>query len=113
MSIPCDCPYNPQAEKRHESASLPACMSRYMTIEADDEDVADQDGDGDDDDDDDDTETDDDDVDDNDEDDCDEDDRDDEDGEEVDDDDEPPSGKNPHSSEAERLHNIVKQNGQY
>ena len=62
-------------------------MSRYMTREADDEDVADQDGDGDDDDDDDDNET--------------------------DDDDEPPSGKNPHSSEAERLHNIVKQNGQY
>ena len=62
-------------------------MSRYMTREADDEDVADQDGDGDDGDDDDDTET--------------------------DDDDEPPSGKNPHSSEAERLHNIVKQNGQY
>ena len=61
-------------------------MSRYMTREADDEDVADQDGDGDDGDDDDDTET--------------------------DDDDEPPSGKNPHSSEAERLHNIVKQNGQ-
>ena len=58
-----------------------------MTREADDEDVADQDGDGDDGDDDDDTET--------------------------DDDDEPPSGKNPHSSEAERLHNIVKQNGQY
>ena len=76
MSIPCDCPYNPQAEKRHESASLPACMSRYMTRE-----------DRDDDDDDDDNET--------------------------DDDDEPPSGKNPHSSEAERLHNIVKQNGQY
>ena len=100
MSIPCDCPYNPQAEKRHESASLPACMSRYMTREADDEDVADQDGDGDDGDDDDDTETDDDDVDDNDEDGC-------------DDDDEPPSGKNPHSSEAERLHNIVKQNGQH
>ena len=100
MSIPCDCPYNPQAEKRHESASLPACMSRYMTRETDDEDVADQDGDGDDGDDDDDTETDDDDVDDNDEDGC-------------DDDDEPPSGKNPHSSEAERLHNIVKQNGQY
>ena len=58
-----------------------------MTREADDEDVADQDGDGDDDDDDDDTET--------------------------DDDDEPPSGKNPHSSEAERLPNIVKQNGQH
>ena len=58
-----------------------------MTREADDEDVADQDGDGDDGDDDDDTET--------------------------DDDDEPPSGKNPHSSEAERLHNIVKQNGQH
>ena len=76
ISIPCDCPYNPQAEKRHESASLPACMSRYMTRE-----------DRDDDDDDDDNET--------------------------DDDDEPPSGKNPHSSEAERLHNIVKQNGQY
>ena len=100
MSIPCDCPYNPQAEKRHESASLPACMSRYMTRETDDEDVADQDGDGDDGDDDDDTETDDDDVDDNDEDGC-------------DDDNEPPSGKNPHSSEAERLHNIVKQNGQH
>ena len=62
-------------------------MSRYMTREADDEDVADQDGDGDDDDDDDDTET--------------------------DDDDEPPSGKNPHGSEAERLHNIVKQNGEH
>ena len=62
-------------------------MSRYMTREADDEDVADQDGDGDDDDDDDDTET--------------------------DDDDEPPSGKNPHGFEAERLHNIVKQNGQH
>ena len=100
MSIPCDCPYNPQAEKRHESASLPACMSRYMKREADDEDVADQDGDGDDGDDDDDTETDDDDVNDNDEDGC-------------DDDDEPPSGKNPHGSEAERLHNIVKQNGQH
>ena len=76
MSIPCDCLYNPQAEKRHESLSLPACMSRYMARE-----------DRDDDDDDDDNET--------------------------DDDDEPPSGKNPHSSEAERLHNIVKQNGQY
>ena len=100
MSIPCDCPYNPQAEKRHESASLPACMSRYMTREADDEDVADQDGDGDDGDDDDDTETDDDDVNDNDEDGC-------------DDDNEPPSGKNPLSSEAERIHNIVKQNGQH
>ena len=62
-------------------------MSRYMKREADDEDVADQDGDGDDDDDDDDTET--------------------------DDDDEPPTGKNPHGSEAERLHNIVKQNGQH
>ena len=58
-----------------------------MTRETDDEDVADQDGDGDDGDDDDDNET--------------------------DDDDEPPSGKNPHSSEAERLHNIVKQNGQH
>ena len=58
-----------------------------MKREADDEDVADQDGDGDDDDDDDDTET--------------------------DDDDEPPSGKNPHGSEAERIHNIVKQNGQH
>ena len=92
MSIPCDCPYNPQAEKRHESASLPACMSRYMTRETDDEDVADQDGDGDDDDDDDDTETDDDDVNDNDEDGC-------------DDVDEPPSGKNPRGSEAERIHN--------
>ena len=62
-------------------------MSRYMTRETDDEDVADQDGDGDDGDDDDDTET--------------------------DDDDEPPSEKNPHGSEAERLHNIVKQNGQH
>ena len=100
MSIPCDCPYNPQAEKRHESASLPACMSRYMTRETDDEDVADQDGDGDDGDDENDTETDDDDVNDNDEDGC-------------DDDDEPPSGKNPHGSETERLHNIVKQNGQH
>ena len=58
-----------------------------MTREADDEDVADQDGDGDDDDDDDDNET--------------------------DDDDEPPSGKNPHGSATERLHNIVKQNGQH
>ena len=98
MSIPCDCPYNPQAEKRHESASLPACMSRYMTREADDEDVADQDGDGDDGDDDDDTETDDDDVDDNDEDGC-------------DDDDEPPSGKNPHGTEEERIHNSATENG--
>ena len=62
-------------------------MSRYMTREADDEDVADQDGDGDDGDDDDDTET--------------------------DDDDEPPSGKNPHGSEVERIHNIAKQNGQH
>ena len=41
------------------------------------------------------------------------DDDDDDDDNETDDDDEPPSGKNPHSSEAERLHNIVKQNGQY
>ena len=62
-------------------------MSRYMTRETDDEDVADQDGDGDDDDDDDDTET--------------------------DDDDEPPSGKNPHGSEVERIHNIAKQRGQH
>ena len=62
-------------------------MSRYMTREADDDDVADQDGDGDDDDDDDDTET--------------------------DDDDEPPSGKNPHGSEVERIHNIAKRNGQH
>ena len=55
-----------------------ACMSRYMTGEADDED-----------------------------------DNDDDDDTETDDDDEPPSGKNPHGSEAERLHNIVKQNGQH
>ena len=41
------------------------------------------------------------------------DDDDDDDDNETDDDDEPPSGKNPHGSEAERLHNIVKQNGQH
>ena len=41
------------------------------------------------------------------------DDDDDDDDTETDDDDEPPSGKNPHGSEAERLHNIVKQNGQH
>ena len=56
-----------------------------MTRETDDEDVADQDGDGDDDDDDDDTET--------------------------DDDDEPPSGKNPHGTEEERIHNSATENG--
>ena len=37
---------------------------------------------------------------------------DDDDDDDVDnDDDEPPSGKNPHGSEVERIHNIGKQNG--
>ena len=41
------------------------------------------------------------------------DDDDDDDDTETDDDDEPPSGNNPHGSETERIHNIVKQNGQH